>query len=78
LHPLSPLLVPLVVALGLDGARRYVLGTATASPWVPALGPRQSAWFFGLLSALMLGVWLARGLGHLGGPADVRPLMEWL
>jgi hypothetical protein len=71
LHPLAPLLVPLVAALALDAARRYVLGTATGG--LPALGRRGNAWFFGILSAGVLAVWLARAFGFLGGPAEVNP-----
>jgi len=74
LHPLSPLLVPLALVLGLDAARRYVFATAAPSPWLPSLGRHQTTWFFALLSLLVLAVWIARALGHLGGPAPVRPL----
>jgi hypothetical protein len=78
LHPLSPLLVPIAAGMALDAARRYVLDTPTRSPWMPELTPRQSAWFFGLLSGLMLVVWCARALGYLGGPAEVHPAVGWL
>lgn len=74
LHPLSPLLVPLVAALTGEAASRYVLGTRSPSPWLAWLGRPQGALLFGVLSAALLAVWIARALGFLGGPAAVAPL----
>jgi hypothetical protein len=78
LHPLSPLLVPLVCALGLEAAVRYALGTDSTPRGLASLPTRHTAWLFGLLSVLVLTVWAARGLGYLGGPAEVRPLSDWI
>lgn len=78
LHPLSPLLVPLVCALGLEAAGRYALGADSPARGFIALRTRHTAWLFGLLSVLVLTVWAARALGYLGGPAEVRLFSHWL
>lgn len=64
LHPLSPLLVPLV-ALSLGWL-------ALGQPRVPRRSLRVAgAVLFGLLAVSLVGVWVARFFGVWGGPASV-------
>jgi hypothetical protein len=69
LHPLSPLLVPLVGVAALRWLVDYVRGSSAAPPqralpsWRPGAAP--------LLLVVMFGVWGARFLGVWGGPVLV-------
>ncbi|HKO94016.1 MAG TPA: hypothetical protein VJU61_22835, partial [Polyangiaceae bacterium] len=75
LHPLSPVVVPLVLAVCARAACQHVLGGAPASCRVsPALRRAESvlAWW---LAGLVLAVWAARFLGAFAGP--VRVISLW-
>lgn len=69
LHPLAPLLAPLVIAAFGYGAVEYVVRgraftlEAVRGPWV-TVGALA-------LTVLLLGVWIARFFGALGGPVPV-------
>jgi hypothetical protein len=68
-HPLAPLLVPvIVVALGYNAALYVRRGR-----WGAAEGftGRVATWGAGVLFALMIGLWIARFAGLFGGPAPV-------
>ncbi|CAN94389.1 MULTISPECIES: DUF2752 domain-containing protein [Sorangium] len=69
LHPLSPVMAPLVIAALAYNAAIYVKdGRIAAAEGV------QGAWVTRLgiaLAVLMLAVWIARFLGALGGPVPV-------
>lgn len=71
LHPLSPVVVPLVAA-GLLWMLRAPSGSslhsATRSRFAHAAASVASV----VLVALLIGVWIARFLGALGGPAPVQ------
>jgi Protein of unknown function (DUF2752) len=69
LHPLAPLISPLVVGFLGYGAIVYV----REGRW-PANGGRAAGWVGGagvVLWALLVGVWLARFWGAFGGPVAV-------
>ena len=73
LHPLSPVLVPLVLAAATRAAFEHVRGAAPAvHTGRAARGLRRSqrllSW---LLVGLVLVVWAARFLGAFGGPVQV-------
>lgn len=61
-HPLAPIVVGFVL---------YAVATAAwdrAAPHVPARAPRMRAW--ALLVLVLVGVWVVRLSGGLGGPSD--------
>jgi fermentation-respiration switch protein FrsA (DUF1100 family) len=69
LHPLSPLLVPVVAGLGLV----LMAGEVRGAPATALV-----RWQVGLLWALcagLLGVWLSRFAGAFGGPVPVQSLL---
>ena len=74
-HPLVFVLSPLFIGLLASALVDYVRGPIQRAPrrsWnTPWLG--RGLW---LLLALMLGVWVARFFGALGGPAPVHPLVN--
>jgi hypothetical protein len=75
LHPLSPVLVPLVLATAARAAFVHVRGASSVAPPVsPALRRWQST-LGCLLAGLVLALWGARFLGAFGGP--VRVISAW-
>jgi hypothetical protein len=85
-HPLVLVLAPLFLGAVAKGLHDFVRG-----PRAPAgaAAPRRSlapAWWTrapglalaSLLGVAVLGVWLARFAGYLGGPAPVRSYHAWL
>ncbi|AUX43765.1 hypothetical protein SOCE26_052200 [Sorangium cellulosum] len=69
LHPLSPVVAPLVIAALVYNAATYVKDGRVA-----AAESLRGAWVTGLglaLAAAMLGVWVARFFGAFGGPVPV-------
>jgi hypothetical protein len=69
IHPLAPLVSPLLAGFLAYGAVVYV----REGRW-PANGGRAAGWVAGagvVLWALLLGVWLARFWGAFGGPVSV-------
>ncbi|HUG35516.1 MAG TPA: DUF2752 domain-containing protein [Candidatus Limnocylindrales bacterium] len=76
LHPLAPVLVPLfggAVALALlDYVRGPELRRATPSWWTS----RAATFAFSGLLAVLVGVWLARFAGYLGGPVPVESFRD--
>lgn len=72
LHPLSPLCVPLVVVVVLEGV--LSAGRAGRIGWSEHLLTRwrlHPDWIFGALSLMLLGVWIARFFGAFGGPVSI-------
>ena len=75
LHPLSPVLVPLVLAAAARAAFVYVRGARAVA--APRSGLRR--WQSGLgylLVGLVLALWGARFLGAFGGPVRVISLWD--
>lgn len=76
-HPLAPLLSPLfAAALG-----KVLVDYVRATP--PRPGPswwtsRPALWLASILLVLVLGVWLARFAGYLGGPVAVESFRDRL
>lgn len=70
LHPLAPLVVPLVPGAGLALLAQDV---RRAPPAVPG---RLTTFLLWALCALLLGVWLARFAGAFGGPVPVQSLLQ--
>ena len=70
LHPLAPVIVPLVAGMAVALLVREV---RAAAPAVPARWTTCLLW---VLCALLLGVWLARFAGAFGGPVPVQSLLE--
>ena len=71
-HPLAPLLAPLFIGAMGNVLVDYVRGPGRELG-VPAWwAGRTATWLAGALFALVLGVWLARFAGYLGGPAPVE------
>ncbi|MET0593412.1 MAG: DUF2752 domain-containing protein [Polyangiaceae bacterium] len=68
LHPLSPVVLPLVAALLASQAVRYVRDGA---PIATGKIPRWLEVSLGALAALLFGVWIARFFGFFGGPVSV-------
>lgn len=73
-HPLVFVVAPLLVGLGLAAVlgswhRREPEGSRRASSALAALAT--------VLLAAALGVWIARFVGFLGGPAPVETYAEW-
>ena len=78
LHPLSPVLVPLVLAAAVRAAFVHVRGaSAVVPPAKLGLHSWQSwqSWLGCLLAGLVLALWGARFLGAFGGP--VRVISVW-
>lgn len=75
LHPLAPLLVPLLLAVSARAAADYVLGTALAARPTSLALRRAQGVLACLLAVLVLSVWMARFLGAFGGP--VRVISAW-
>lgn len=73
LHPLSPLLVPLVLAVTARAAFEHVRGAAPSRS-SPALRRSESV-LWCLLGGLVLAVWAARFFGAFAGP--VRVISAW-
>ncbi len=72
LHPLSPVLVPVVAAALGRLLFRYVVGPpAPGASLRLRLGARSVDALFALLALALVGVWVARFLGGLGGPVQV-------
>jgi hypothetical protein len=76
LHPLAPVLAPLFAAamakVVLDQAR-----FGAGRPWTPRFwGGRGVTLGASALLVVLLGVWVARFAGHLGGPAPVESLAD--
>lgn len=74
LHPLSPLLGPLLAWFLVPGMWRFVVGVAPPPPVQSASTRRREAFVFGAIVLSMLLVWGLRFLGYLGGPVEVHPL----
>lgn len=72
LHPLSPLCVPVALVVALE----VVLGagrtgrTGFCERWLTRAGLHPD-WIFGVLSLMLLGVWVARFFGAFGGPVSI-------
>jgi len=79
LHPLVLLVSPLVALLS-GAVVLDLLRDPAHPPRRPSLrwSARQVNVAAGALLALMLGVWIARFTGHLGGPVPVTSMREWL
>jgi hypothetical protein len=71
-HPLSPICVPLLAALALEGFIRFVAGSSLPTRLEPRRSRVSRDWLWGALAASLLGVWAARFLGALGGPVSVH------
>jgi Protein of unknown function (DUF2752) len=74
LHPLSPLLVPVVAAAMGRLLFRYVMGPPGAGASRRLRRPVGARWVDGvsaLLALAVVGVWVARFFGAFGGPAQV-------
>ena len=67
LHPLSVVLVPFLGAVALRQIARYV---QTGNAWSDPL-PRWIEPIAAALMLLLLGVWIARCCGLLGGPVSI-------
>ena len=78
LHPLSPLVVPLLAAVFGKALFDYVRGAPPTPPASAWWAGRTSVWLASALLALLLGVWLARFAGCLGGPVAVESFHERL
>lgn len=74
LHPLSPLLVPLVLAAALRAGFVHVRGPLPAAHPVRLALRRWQGPLFGLLACLVLALWGARFGGAFGGPVQVISL----
>lgn len=70
-QPLSPLLVPLILALLVPPTWRFLLGLPQPVVTHPRRWPTR---LFVALSIAMLAVWAARFFGAFGGPVPVQPL----
>ena len=72
LHPLVPVLTPLVLGITLKSLFDYVRGAphGARSFWTS----RPGVLIAGTLSVLVLAVWAARFAGFFGGPAPVESL----
>jgi hypothetical protein len=82
-HPLVYLVVPSAAALGVKAtvhaaARRHETGSKPAGSAARVRDDRLVSVVAGLGLALLLGVWLARALGALGGPVPVETYGQWL
>ena len=75
LHPLSPVLVPLVLAAALRAAFVHVRGASAVAPPARVGLRRWQNWLGCLLAGLVLALWGARFLGAFGGP--VRVISVW-
>jgi hypothetical protein len=76
LHPLSPVLVPLfggAMALVLFD---YVRGPERRRPTPTWWTSRSATFAFSGLLAVLVGVWLARFAGYLGGPVPVESFRD--
>jgi hypothetical protein len=76
LHPLSPVLVPVfggAMALVLFD---YVRGPERRRPTPRWWTSRAATFAFSGLLAVLVGVWLARFAGHLGGPVPVESFRD--
>lgn len=81
-HPMSVICVPLAALLAARGAHTYLSGRPPA--WgrrldemlqrVGVISRQELVW--GALGVLLVGLWLARALGALGGPVEIAPLHE--
>lgn len=74
LHPLSPLLVPLVLAAALRAGLVHVRGPVPPAHPVGLALRRWQGPLFGWLACLVLALWGARFLGAFGGPVPVIPI----
>jgi hypothetical protein len=64
LHPLAPIVSPLVLGGFAIGAARYIrTGRTDFKPWVAVAAS--------IMAALLVAVWLARWIGAFGGPVPV-------
>lgn len=72
-HPLAPLLLPLIALLVGDGVARYVTASKRRGLW--GWSHRATGIAALCLIALLLGTWLARFSGALGGPVPVTRLL---
>ena len=72
-HPLAPLLLPLIALLVGDAVVRYV--TASTRRGLLNWSHRATGIAALCLLALLLGTWLARFSGALGGPVSVTRLL---
>lgn len=68
LQPLSLVVVPMLAWIATTHALRYV---RTGSPWTDARPSRLTELALAATALLLVAVWFARLLGHLGGPVPV-------
>jgi hypothetical protein len=74
LHPLSPVVLVVLAVAAFDGSRRLLSGTDNKPS--TRRGERLFAWVFGVLSVALLALWIARFLGHFGGPVEVLGVLS--
>jgi hypothetical protein len=79
LHPLVLVLAPVFIGFMVRAAWEYVRGPARrAAPLNPKATGRAVSVAALLLLVVMLGVWAARFFGHLGGPAHVETMRDFV
>jgi hypothetical protein len=77
LHPLVFVLAPLFAAAMASATLSFVRGPNAARRSNPWFASRHVSWLAATLLVITLGVWGARFLGYLGGPAPVTTFSEW-
>ncbi len=73
-HPLSPVVAPLVGFIGAEASIRYVIGRVPK--WMQRLKQfirLDATWPWAVLLAAVVGIWLARFAGAFGGPVAIAP-----
>ena len=68
LHPLSLALVPLTTWVISAQIVRYV---RTGTPWKDSGIPRSAESIVAVVALMLIGVWIARFCGYLGGPVSI-------
>ena len=76
MHPLSPLLVPLVLSAAIRAGFVHVRGPVPAAQPVGLALRRWQGLLCGLLACLVLALWGARFLGAFGGPVPVISIWQ--
>lgn len=78
-HPMSLAAAPLLAYLVVRGTHTYLLGRAPRwakrvdAAFIRSGLAKWQDWFWGTLALLLLGIWVARFFGALGGPVELSP-----